>query len=89
VNMQTMTCSVLTSCRFFAGNLSLNVAAHGYCTTSSLLMRLQMCPTKSPNLYPNGAAGLTAHSLPQYTVCFTSTTYIAPRILLYANSGYT
>ena len=58
----------LTSCRFFAGSSFQNVAAHGYCTTSSPLMQLQTCPTKFPNLYHNGVAGLTAHSLLQCTV---------------------
>ena len=58
----------LTLRRFFAGSSFPNVAAHGYCTTSSPLMQLQTCPTKFPNLYHNGVAGLTAHSLLQYTV---------------------
>lgn len=58
----------LTSRRFFAGSSFPNVAAHGYCTTSSPLMQLQTCPTKFPNLYPNDVAGLTVHSLLQFTV---------------------
>ena len=75
--------------RFSAGNLFPNVVARGYCTTSSPLMQLQTCPTKFPNLYHNGVAGLMAHSLLQYTVWSIFTTYIAPPIRSYASSGYT